>query len=62
VQAFIVKRQPRRRCRFPRRPHPDIEFFFSRYDRSRLDIDGSDDDAGADHECADLQARLPNRH
>jgi hypothetical protein len=29
------------------------------YDRSRLEIDGSDDDC---HECADHQARLPNRH
>ncbi|MDE2376845.1 hypothetical protein [Bradyrhizobium sp.] len=36
MQIAIVKRRPKRRCRIPRRPHPDLDFFFGRYERADL--------------------------
>ncbi|MCP3465271.1 MULTISPECIES: hypothetical protein [unclassified Bradyrhizobium] len=33
MQVAIVKRQPKRRCRIPRRPHPDLDYFFDRFER-----------------------------
>ena len=34
MQFALVKRQPKRRCRIPRRPHPDLDYFFGRLERS----------------------------
>lgn len=34
MQIALVKRQPKRRCRIPRRPHPGLDYFFSRLERS----------------------------
>ncbi|MFK4506305.1 hypothetical protein LPJ38_30570 [Bradyrhizobium daqingense] len=46
MQIALVKRQPKRRCRIPRRPHPNLDFFFGRLERA----DGApDDDAGPDN-------------
>jgi hypothetical protein len=48
MQDFI-RRPVRRRRLFQRRPHPDIEFFFSRKpDQGGHGIDGPDDVACAD--------------
>lgn len=32
MQIAIVKRQPKRRCRIPRRPHANLDYFFGRYE------------------------------
>jgi hypothetical protein len=43
MQIALVKRQPKRRCRIPRRPHPNLDYFFGRLER----IEGEmRDDAG----------------
>lgn len=45
MQIALVKRQPKRRCRMPRRPHPNLDYFFGRFERA----DGTlDDDVGPD--------------
>ncbi|MBR0780899.1 hypothetical protein [Bradyrhizobium iriomotense] len=33
MQIALVKRQPKRRCRIPRRPHPNLDYFFGRFER-----------------------------
>ena len=38
MQLTIVKRQPKRRCRIPRRPHPDLNYFFGRLERADIDV------------------------
>ncbi|MBR1129804.1 hypothetical protein [Bradyrhizobium iriomotense] len=40
MQTALVKRQPKRRCRIPRRPHPNLDYFFGRFERT----DGAPDD------------------
>jgi hypothetical protein len=58
MQVAIIKCQPKRRCRIPRRPHPDLEYFFGRYERADRE---SNDDTGS--EIADLdQFRSPRQH
>ena len=49
MQFALVKRQPKRRCRIPRRPHPDLDYFFGRLERTEAEMR---DDPGA--EAADL--------
>lgn len=34
MQLAIVKRQPKRRCRIPRRPHANLDYFFGRLERN----------------------------
>ncbi|MBR0826809.1 hypothetical protein JQ596_14760 [Bradyrhizobium manausense] len=34
MQIAIAKRRPKRRCRIPRRPHPDLDFFFGRLEHA----------------------------
>ncbi len=43
MQIALVKRQPKRRCRIPRRPHPDLDYFFGRLERTEGELR---DDAG----------------
>jgi len=50
VLIAIAKRNPKRRCRIPRRPHPDLDFFFGRYENAGLEP--SDETRS---EIADLQ-------
>jgi hypothetical protein len=38
MQITLVKRQPKRRCRIPRRPHPDLDYFFGRLERADGDV------------------------
>jgi hypothetical protein len=46
MQIALAKRQPKRRCRIPRRPHPNLDYFFGRLEHG----DGApDDDAGLDN-------------
>jgi len=33
MQIALVKRLPKRRCRIPRRPHPNLDYFFGRLER-----------------------------
>jgi len=54
VQGFIATRPSTRRRLLPRRPHPDIEFLFARYGRSRLDTGKAEDGTRAvDHQDLD---------
>ena len=59
MQVAIVKLKPKRRCRIPRRPHPDLAYFFSRYERTDREL--NDD---AEPETADLDQPFwsPRRH
>jgi hypothetical protein len=46
MRVAILKHMPKRRCRIPRRPHPDLDFFFGRYERADLepnDVTGPED-------------------
>jgi len=45
MQIALVKRQPKRRCRIPRRPHPNLDYFFGRLEHGDS---APDDDAGLD--------------
>ncbi|WP_291607897.1 hypothetical protein [Bradyrhizobium sp.] len=44
-----MKPQPKRRCLMPRRRHPDLDFFFRRYDRIRREAGVCDD--GTEPDC-----------
>jgi hypothetical protein len=42
---MIVKLKPKRRCRIPRRPHPDLDYFFGRLEHAACemaDVSGPD--------------------
>jgi hypothetical protein len=54
MQGAIAKRRSTRRRLIRLRPHPDIEFFFRRYDRSRLETRGPDDGLRADHQESEI--------
>jgi len=59
VQIALVKRQPKRRCRIPRRPHPSLDEFFGRLERA----DGAMvDDAGLDNSELDHAFPSQRRH
>ena len=57
----IVKRK--RRCRIPRRPHPELEFFFRRFERSRPEMLKPEDDPTLDDLDLDIPVRssVPNK-
>jgi hypothetical protein len=59
VQFALVKRQPKRRCRIPRRPHPDLDYFFGRLERSEGE---TRDDTGPEMADLDHPLRSPRRH
>jgi hypothetical protein len=58
MQIALVKRQPKRRCRIPRRPHPDLDYFFGRLERT----EGEMRDTGAEVTDPDHPLRSPHRH
>jgi hypothetical protein len=62
MAGVIMKRPSRRRCRIPRRPHPDLEFFFSRFERRRPGMNRPDDGHRLDRQESASQMRLRNRH
>jgi hypothetical protein len=59
VQFALVKRQPKRRRRIPRRPHPDLDYFFGRLERSEGEMR---DDTGPETADLDHPLRSPRRH
>ena len=59
MQIALVKRQPKRRCRLPRRPHPNLDYFFGRLARCEGELH---DDPGAETADPDLPFRSPRRH
>jgi len=59
VQFALVKRQPKRRCRIPRRPHPNLDYFFGRLERSEGEMR---DEPGAETTDLDASFRSPHRH
>ncbi|APO52029.1 hypothetical protein ACVIWV_001790 [Bradyrhizobium diazoefficiens] len=59
MQIAVVKCQPKRRCRIPRRPHPSLDYFFGRLERA----DGAmDDDAELDNSELDHSLPSQRRH
>ncbi|UWU66671.1 hypothetical protein [Bradyrhizobium sp. NC92] len=59
MQIALVKRQPKRRCRIPRRPHPSLDDFFGRLERT----DGTlDDNAGPNNSDLERSLGSPRRH
>lgn len=59
MQIALVKRRPKRRCRIPRRPHPNLDYFFGRLER----IEGEmHDDPGGETADLDHPFRSPRRH
>ena len=59
MQIALVKRQPTRRCRIPRRPHPSLDYFFGRLERTEGEMR---DDTGAETAERDFPQRSPRRH
>jgi hypothetical protein len=59
MQIAIVKRQPKRRCRLPRRPHPNLDYFFGRLECTEGEMC---DDTGLDTADLDHPLRSPRRH
>ena len=59
MQIALVKRQPKRRVRIPRRPHPNLDYFFGRLERTEGEMR---EDPGADTTDPDLPFRSPRRH
>ncbi|TFV77863.1 hypothetical protein E4K64_08485 [Bradyrhizobium frederickii] len=57
MQITLVKRQPKRRCRIPRRPHPGLDYFFGRLERTDGAMDG---DVRLD--TTDLDHSLASQH
>jgi hypothetical protein len=54
MQIALVKRLPKRRCRIPRRPHPNLDYFFGRLERAdrAFDKDAGPDNSSLDHSFA----------
>ncbi|TYO61261.1 hypothetical protein FXV83_39040 [Bradyrhizobium hipponense] len=59
MQVAIVKRQPKRRCRIPRRPHPNLDYFLGRLEHA---AGAPNDDAGFDNSDPDHSLHSPRRH
>lgn len=59
MQFSLVKRQPKRRCRIPRRPHPNLDDFFGRLEPSEGEMH---DDPGGETADLDHSFRSPRRH
>lgn len=59
MQIVLVKRQPKRRCRIPRRPHPNLDYFFGRLERAEGELS---DGPGAETIDLDHAFGSPRRH
>jgi len=59
MRVAILKHMPKRRCRIPRRPHPDLDFFFGRYERADLEPNDVTRSEVADSKIADLEPSAP---
>ena len=57
MQIAIVKLKPKRRRRIPRRPYPNLDYFFGRLEHGACE---RDEDPSA--ELADLDHPLQPRH
>jgi hypothetical protein len=62
MASATSKRPSRRRRLIARRPHPDLEFFFRRYERRRPGMNRPDEGARPDGPELPNQMRLQNRH
>ena len=61
AMGSIVRRSIRRRRLIARRPGPDLEFFFNRYERRRQAMTRSDPGSRSDLHELESQARLQSR-
>jgi len=59
MQIALVERQPKRRCRIPRGPRPDLDYFFGRLERTEGEMR---DDSGPEMVDLDRPFRSPHRH
>lgn len=59
MQIALVKRQPKRRRRIPRRPHPNLDYCFGRLERTEGEMH---DDSGGETADLDHPFRSPRRH
>jgi hypothetical protein len=59
MQIALVKCQPKRRCRIPRRPHPSLDYFFGRLERAEGEMG---DDPSIETADLDHPFRSPRRH
>jgi len=59
MRIALVKRQPKRRCRIPRRPHPDLDYFFGQLERTEGEMR---DDTGPETADPDYPFRSPHRY
>jgi hypothetical protein len=59
MRIALVKRQPKRRCRIPRRPHPNLDYFFGRLERPEGE---RGDDSGSETSELDHPFQSPRRH
>ncbi|MDA9500933.1 hypothetical protein [Bradyrhizobium sp. CCBAU 11357] len=59
MQIALVKRRPKRRCRIPRRPHPSLDDFFGRLERTDGTLDAN---TGPDNSDLERSLGPPRRH
>lgn len=59
MQFALVKRQPKRRCRIPRRPHPNLDYFFGRLEHTDTE---KRDDTALETVDQDHPFKSPRRH
>ena len=59
MHGFIPKLSVKRRRLIPRRPHPDLDYFFGRLERTEGEMR---DDARPDMTDLDHPLRSPRRH
>ncbi|MGH6713165.1 MAG: hypothetical protein ACREEK_29940 [Bradyrhizobium sp.] len=55
MDGVVARRSLRRKRLIARRPHPDLEFFFSRYEQPRPAMNPSD--AGSRSDLYELESR-----
>lgn len=59
MQIALMKRRPKRRCRISRRPHPNLDYFFGRLERTEGEMH---DDPGGEAADLDHPFRSPRQH
>jgi hypothetical protein len=62
VEGAVARRSARRKRRIARRPGPDLEFFFSRYEQRRPAMNRSDAGSRSDLYELETRTRLQDRH
>ena len=61
MESVVARRLVRRKRLIARRPHPDLEFFFSRYERRRPAMTRSDSGSRSDLYELESRTRVEDR-